>query len=53
MLPAPVDTLLDRTIAPGYSRFGYLVRARAWTGGDPRPDALAGRTVAITGPTSC
>jgi NAD(P)-dependent dehydrogenase (short-subunit alcohol dehydrogenase family) len=52
MLPAPLDTLLDRTIAPGYSRFGYAVRARAWADSDPRPDALAGRTVAITGPTS-
>jgi NAD(P)-dependent dehydrogenase (short-subunit alcohol dehydrogenase family) len=52
MLPAPLDTLLDRTIAPGYSRIGYALRARAWHDSDPAPDALAGKTVAITGPTS-
>jgi NAD(P)-dependent dehydrogenase (short-subunit alcohol dehydrogenase family) len=52
MLPAPLDTLLDRTIAPGYSRIGYALRARAWSETDPAPGALDGRTVAITGPTS-
>jgi NAD(P)-dependent dehydrogenase (short-subunit alcohol dehydrogenase family) len=52
MLPAPLDTLLDRMIAPGYSRIGYALRSRAWSETDPAPDALKGRTVAITGPTS-
>jgi NAD(P)-dependent dehydrogenase (short-subunit alcohol dehydrogenase family) len=52
MLPAPLDTLLDRTIAPGYSRIGYALRARAWAQSDPDPGALAGKVVAITGPTS-
>jgi NAD(P)-dependent dehydrogenase (short-subunit alcohol dehydrogenase family) len=52
MLPAPLDTLLDRTIAPGYSRIGYALRARAWAQSDTDPGALAGKVVAITGPTS-
>jgi NAD(P)-dependent dehydrogenase (short-subunit alcohol dehydrogenase family) len=52
MLPTPLDTLLDRTIAPGYSRIGYALRARAWPETDPPAGALAGKVVAITGPTS-
>jgi NAD(P)-dependent dehydrogenase (short-subunit alcohol dehydrogenase family) len=52
MLPALLDTALDRTIAPGYSRIGYAIRSRAWHDSDPAPDALSGKVVAITGPTS-
>ena len=52
MLPAPLDTLLDRTVVPGYSRAGYALRSRAWRATDPPPGALAGRVVAITGATS-
>ena len=52
MLPAPLDALLDYTIAPGYSRIGYAARAAAWRDSDPPAGALQGRTVAITGPTS-
>src|SRR4051794_18588721 len=52
MLPAPLDTALDRTIVPGYSRIGYALRSRAWQDSDPAPDALAGKVVAITGATS-
>src|SRR3954454_24057845 len=45
-----LDLVLDRTIAPGYSRIGYHLRRRGWT---PLPDrALAGRTVLVTGGTS-
>jgi NAD(P)-dependent dehydrogenase (short-subunit alcohol dehydrogenase family) len=46
-----VDTLLDRTIAPGYSRLGFLLRSAGFTGdrSDPPPDALAGRVVLVTG----
>lgn len=46
-----LDTVLDRTVAPGYSRLGYLLRAAVWSGGqaDPQPDALRGRTALVTG----
>jgi NAD(P)-dependent dehydrogenase (short-subunit alcohol dehydrogenase family) len=45
-----VDRLLDRTIVPGYSRIGYLVRRRGWT---PLADhALDGTRVLVTGGTS-
>jgi NAD(P)-dependent dehydrogenase (short-subunit alcohol dehydrogenase family) len=48
-----VDTVLDRTVAPGYSRVGLAVRRRlpGWPA-DPEPGALQGRAVAVTGPTS-
>ncbi|MEV4423087.1 SDR family NAD(P)-dependent oxidoreductase [Patulibacter sp. NPDC049589] len=50
-LAGPLDTLLDRTVAPGYTRLGLLVRRRlpTWPAELPRMD---GRTVLITGPTS-
>lgn len=53
MLPG-LDTLLDRTIAPGYSKLGYLARRGSWTGdrADPAPGALAGRVVLVTGASS-
>jgi NAD(P)-dependent dehydrogenase (short-subunit alcohol dehydrogenase family) len=45
-----VDRLLDRSIVPGYSRIGYLLRRRGWT---PIPDhALDGRRILVTGGTS-
>ena len=47
-----LDTLLDRTVAPGYSRLGYLVRRRWWPDDDPRPGALAGRRALVTGASS-
>ncbi len=46
-----LDTALDRAIVPGYSRIGFRLR-RGWWAEDPRPDALAGHTVAITGANS-
>jgi dehydrogenase/reductase SDR family protein 12 len=46
-----IDTLLDRTIVPGYSRLGYMVR-RSWWPADLPAGALEGRTVAITGANS-
>lgn len=46
-----IDGVLDRTIAPGYSRLGYLLRSPSWTGerADPAPDALRGRVALVTG----
>lgn len=44
-----VDRLLDRLVVPGYSRIGFAVRRLGW---DPlAEDALAGRTVLVTGAT--
>jgi len=59
MLPLPrpvadgIDVLLDRTVAPGYTRIGPAVRRRlpTWPA-DPAPDALQGRTAVVTGATS-
>lgn len=47
-----LDNLLDRTIAPGYSRLGFAVRQRHWLPADPAPGALAGATVLVTGANS-
>lgn len=50
-LTSLLDTLLDRAIVPGYSRVGFVLR-RQWWAADNAPQALAGRTVAITGANS-
>ena len=46
-----IDTALDRTIAPGYSRFGLAVRKRlgSWPADPPRMD---GKVVLVTGASS-
>jgi dehydrogenase/reductase SDR family protein 12 len=47
MLLRPVDTALDRLIAPGYTSVGYALRRRGWT---PLPEgALTGRVALVTG----
>jgi NAD(P)-dependent dehydrogenase (short-subunit alcohol dehydrogenase family) len=48
-----LDTVLDRTIAPGYTKLGLSLRRRlpTWPA-DPAPDALRGRVAAVTGATS-
>ena len=48
-----IDTALDRTVAPGYSRLGLSVRRRlsSWPA-DPAPGSLAGKDVLVTGATS-
>jgi len=48
-----LDTLLDRTVAPGFSRVGYAVRRRlpTWPA-DPRAGVLAGHHAAVTGASS-
>lgn len=50
MLRRVLDEVLDRTIAPGYTRLGLAVRQRFWSPVDP--DALAGSTVMVTGANS-
>lgn len=50
MLRRVLDEVLDRTIAPGYTRLGMAVRQRFWSPLDP--DALAGSTVMVTGANS-
>ena len=48
-----VDTLMDRTVAPGYTRLGPAVRRHLSTWpADPPPDALAGRRALVTGASS-
>lgn len=42
------DTLLDKTVLPGYSSIGPALRRRWWPA-DPEPDALRGRHVVVTG----
>ncbi len=43
-----LDTALDRTVVPGYTRIGYQIRRSGWAN-DPPPDALRGRTALVTG----
>ncbi|MGZ0152214.1 SDR family NAD(P)-dependent oxidoreductase [Kribbella sp. WER1] len=43
------DTLLDRLVIPGYTKLGYALRRRTWPPGDPKPQALQGKTVIVTG----
>jgi dehydrogenase/reductase SDR family member 12 len=47
-----VDALLELSIVASFSRPGFLIRRRLYSWSEPAPDALAGRTVLITGPTS-
>ncbi len=48
-----LDSTLDRTIAPGFTRLGYAVRRRlpTWPA-DPTPGILTGHHVAVTGASS-
>lgn len=52
-LSRALDTALDRSVVPGFSKIGYAVRRRlpTWPA-DPAVGALAGRHVAVTGATS-
>ncbi|NLG55053.1 MAG: dehydrogenase, partial [Rhodococcus sp.] len=47
-----LDTVLDRTIALGFSRVGFALRQRSWPVEDPTPGSLAGATVLVTGANS-
>ncbi|WP_328405157.1 SDR family NAD(P)-dependent oxidoreductase [Nocardia sp. NBC_00403] len=46
-----LDTLLDRTIVPGYTRLGIVLRRRNRPA-DPEPGALRGATAMVTGANS-
>jgi NAD(P)-dependent dehydrogenase (short-subunit alcohol dehydrogenase family) len=47
-----LDTLLDRTVVPGYTRIGYSLRSRGWPANDPAPGSLIGKTAVVTGARS-
>ncbi len=47
-----LDTLLDRTVVPGYTRLGYSLRSRSWPADDPAPNSLTGKTTVVTGARS-
>ncbi|MDT8915946.1 SDR family NAD(P)-dependent oxidoreductase [Amycolatopsis sp. PS_44_ISF1] len=47
-----LDTVLDRTVLGGYSRWGYRLRRRQWPDGDPAAGALDGRVAVVTGANS-
>ena len=47
-----VDDALEISIVGSFSNVGYAIRRGLFVWSDPAPDALAGRTVLITGPTS-
>ena len=49
-LPKILDDALDALVVPGFSRIGYLVRAGQFAPLDH--NALTGKTIVITGPTS-
>ena len=44
-----LDTVLDRTVLPGYTTIGYRVRRRTWDPDDPGPGALRGKVAVVTG----
>lgn len=46
-----VDTILDKTLVPGYSAIGPALRRRWWAP-DPEPGSLVGRHVLVTGGSS-
>lgn len=47
-----LDLALEITVAGSFTRIGSAARRRAFRWHDPAPNALRGRTVLITGPTS-
>ena len=51
-LSRALDTVLDRTVVPGYSKVGYALRRRSWDRDDPRPGALRGKVAVVTGASS-
>ena len=52
LLTRALDTALDRTVVPGYSKLGFWLRRASWDSDDPRPGSLRGKTVVVTGASS-
>src|SRR4051794_33042731 len=50
-LTSCIDTLLDKTVLPGYSSIGPALRRRWWPR-DAEPQSLAGHHVVVTGASS-
>ena len=50
MIGPLLDTFLDRTILPGYTRVGYRLRAGAWSAAEMQ--SMDGKVVLLTGGTS-
>lgn len=50
MIGSLLDTILDRTVVPGYTTAGYRLRRHMWDADDLRP--MDGKTVLVTGATS-
>lgn len=46
-----VDTALEATVVPSFSRIGYLARRRLYGWAEPAADSLAGRVAVVTGAT--
>lgn len=44
-----LDTVADRLVVPGYSKWGLQLRRRSWPAGDPEPGALRGGLAVVTG----
>jgi NAD(P)-dependent dehydrogenase (short-subunit alcohol dehydrogenase family) len=51
-MAAVIDDLLEITVIGSFSRIGYAVRRRLFGWREPRPGAMAGQTVLLTGATS-
>jgi len=47
-----LDTAMDRTVVPGYTKLGYWVRRLGWDADDPAPGSLKGRRAFVTGANS-
>ena len=52
MLSTAIDDALEISVVGSFSRLGPVVRSRLFGWAAPEPGAMAGRTVAVTGPTS-
>ncbi|MGC7093037.1 SDR family NAD(P)-dependent oxidoreductase [Amycolatopsis lurida] len=50
VLPRVLDVVADRTVVPGYTKLGFLLRKRFWA--PLAPEALRGKRVLITGASS-
>ncbi|HEX7304645.1 SDR family NAD(P)-dependent oxidoreductase [Lentzea sp.] len=44
-----LDSLADRLVVPGYSKWGYRLRRGSWPAGDPKPGALRAGLSVVTG----